>query len=152
MTTKPKKNRATKSLKYTNVLAGIAAHITAAVVMGGKSLTPQAIAAVFQAALQALADLDAARSVVDTKLQAKNAAVAAADAMLALIQKYLGLTYANETAVYSAFGLEPPKAPEMTAATKAAAAAKGRATRARKKAAAQAAAASPAPETSPSVK
>ncbi len=146
MPSKQPKNRASKQFVFTRVLAGIAAHLTAAVLLGGKSLTPAALAQVFQTALQALTDLDAARAQVALKLQAKDAAVSAADQVLLLLKKYLEATYGADSPVLQDFGLTSPRTPVVPTAVKAESASKAKATRSRKKAAVASAVATPAPE------
>lgn len=144
MSCKTKNNRATKSFVYNRVLTAIAAHLTASVVLGGKSLTPAAMGAVFQATLQARADLDAARAQIALKLQAKLGAITDADQLLRLLKKYLEATYGADSPLFQDFALTPPKTPVVPTAVRAESADKAKATRARKKAAVQSAVAAPA--------
>src|SRR5580704_7251422 len=67
MPSKPKTNRATRTLLFTQILKAITQYINATIVLRGQSLTPQALAASFTAALQADTDLDAAEAVVKDK-------------------------------------------------------------------------------------
>jgi len=145
MVTKGKNTVATHTLQFTKIIAAIAQFITAAVVLGGKSVTPQALSALFQAYLTAQQDLDDARTVVTTKKKARDAALAAATAAIPGLRSYLAATYGEESATYAAFGLPVDKAATRTAAEKAASAAKAKATRAAHKAAL----AKPAPEAAP---
>ncbi len=120
---------ATRTLLFTKIIAAVAKYLTVAVVMGGKSLTPQAIAAVFQAYLQAQADLDEARTAVTAKQQARDTALAAAVAMIPPLKKYLAGTYGEESTTFTDFGFEAPKTPVKSAKVKAAAAEKATTTR-----------------------
>ncbi|HEY8040578.1 MAG TPA: hypothetical protein VIF15_12320 [Polyangiaceae bacterium] len=137
MPTKTKTNRAKQSLQFTKILAGIVQHVTAAIILGGKSVTPQALSAVFQAVFQAESDLDAARTVVAAKVQAKKAAQAAAVALVSVLHHWAVATFGAESTVLADFGFPQAKPAARTAEVKAAAAAKARATRAAHKAAKQ---------------
>ncbi|MGD0529814.1 MAG: hypothetical protein ABSE49_32055, partial [Polyangiaceae bacterium] len=98
---------ASRTLLFTKIVAAITQYITSAIVLGGKSLTPQALAAMFTTYLQAEKDLDAARLVVADKQQARDAAYAPiADTMPAL-EKYLAATYGEESTTFASFGLTP---------------------------------------------
>ena len=145
MATKIKNTIATRTLQFTKIVAAIPQFITAAVVLAGKSVTPQALSALFQAYLTAEQDLEAARSVVTTKMQARDAALAAATAVLPGLRSYLSATYGEESATYAAFALPVHQPTVKTAAEKAESAAKAKATRAAHKAAL----AKPAPEAAP---
>jgi hypothetical protein len=90
MPSKPKTNAATRALSFTKILAGITQHVTAAILLGGASMTQQALTAIFQAALQAQADLDAARATVRAKVQAQKAALATAAASEVLLRRWAG--------------------------------------------------------------
>jgi hypothetical protein len=130
-------------------------YITAAIVLGGKSLTPQAIAAAYQAYLQAQKDLDDARAVVAAKKAARDAALAGATAMTSPLRKYLAATYGEESPTYTAFGLPVTKKAAKTVQVKAAAATKASATRKSHKAAlasAPTATHEPAPPATPPAK
>ncbi|MGD0525689.1 MAG: hypothetical protein ABSE49_11120 [Polyangiaceae bacterium] len=63
-------------------------HVTAAIILGGTSATQAALTAIYQAAIQAQSDLDAARSVVNAKLQAQKAALAVAESTTALLHSW----------------------------------------------------------------
>ena len=139
---------ATRTLLFTKILAAIAQYLAAAIVMGGKSITPQAIAAVFQAYLQAQADLDSARTAVTAKKQARDAARAAAVAMIPPLRKYLAGTFGEASTTYTDFGFATPKKAAKTVQVKAVAAAKATTTRKAHKAAATA----PVPAAPPPVK
>lgn len=126
---------ATRTLLFTKIIAAITQYITAAILLGGKSLTPQALAALFQTYLQTEADLEAARTVVTAKKQARDAALAAVDGVMPQFHKYLAATYGEESTTFASFGLPVTHKTVKTAETKAAAAAKAKATRAAHKAA-----------------
>jgi hypothetical protein len=148
----PKATVAIRIASFTKIIAAIAQYLTAAVVLGGKSLTPQALAAVYQAYLQAQADLDAARGVVTAKKQARDAALKTALATTPGLRKFLAATFGEESPTYVAFGLPVPKKPVKSAKVKADAVQKGTSTRARHKAALETtapAAPSPAPSPAP---
>jgi len=115
--------------------------------MGGKSIAPQAITAVFQAFLQAQADLDEARTAVTAKQQVRDAALAAATAMIPSLRKYLAGTYGDSSTTYTDFGFTTPKEPVKTVQVKANAATKATATRKAHKAAETATAPVTAPVT-----
>jgi hypothetical protein len=142
MTTKNTNTIATRTLQFTKIVAAITQYITAAIVLAGKSVTPPALSSLFQAYLQAEQDLLASRTVVTTKKQARDAALAAATAAIPGLRSYLAATYGEESATYAAFALPVDKPAVRTAAEKAASAAKAKATRAAHKAAL----AKPAPE------
>jgi hypothetical protein len=142
---KPKTNRATETLKLTQIIVGITKYITAALVIAGKSMTQQALLAVFQDALQADKDLDAARAVVSAKLQARRAAYATARSLDRAIKKQVEVTYGPDSPVLKDFGFAEAKPPRTSSEVKAESARKGRATRAAKKAALKAVTAKPAP-------
>jgi hypothetical protein len=144
MTTTKTPNRATRTLSFTRILAGIAQHVTAAILVAGKSVTPQALSAIFNAFLQAQADLDAARGVVAAKQQARDAALTAAVAMVPPLRKWAELTFGDQSPILQDFGFEAARVPVVSAETKAEAAAKGQATRKAKKAALASVSAAPA--------
>jgi hypothetical protein len=135
MPSKPKTNRATRTLLFTQILKAITQYINATIVLRGQSLTPQALAASFTAALQADTDLDAAEAVVKDKRLARKAAYAPAVALLAPLHQHLLAEFGPTSPVVTAFGFPAPNPAEKTAEVKAAAAQKARATRAAKKAA-----------------
>jgi hypothetical protein len=135
MTTMQRTNKATRTLTFTKIQAGIAQHVTTAIVLGGVSTTQAALSATFQAAIQAQTDLDDARAVVAAKVQAQKAAVAAAIAAEELLHRYVEATYGPESPVLADFGFVPEKIAEKSAAVKAAATAKANATKKAKKAA-----------------
>jgi hypothetical protein len=110
-------------------------YVTTAITLGGKSLTPQAIAAAYQAYLQAQKDLDDARTVVAAKKAARDAALAGAEAMTPPLRKYLAATYGEESPTYKAFGLPVPKKPVKSVHVRADAATKASVTRKRHEAA-----------------
>ena len=132
----PKKaTTASRILQFTKIVAAIAQYLTAAIVMGGKNVTPQALTAVFEAYLKAQADLDDARTAITAKQQARDAALAAAVAALPPLRKYLAGTYGEESTTYASFGFTAPKTPVKTVQVKAAAATKATTTRKAHKAA-----------------
>jgi len=149
MSTTKTATQATRTLSFTKILAGIAQHITAAIILGGKSLTPQALSAIFNAYLQAQADLDAARLVVMAKEQARDAALAAAEAMVPPLRSWAEASFGHASPILPDFGFKMLVATTRTAASKAASAAKAKATRAAHKAALAAAAPAPAPAPAP---
>jgi ABC-type transporter MlaC component len=135
MTSPSKPTVATRTLLFTKIIAAIAQYITAAIILGGKSITPQALAAIFQAYLLAEQDLEAARTIVTAKQQTRDAALAAVDAVQPPFHKYLVATYGEESTTFANFGLPVTQKTTKTAEVKAAAAAKAKATRAAHKAA-----------------
>jgi hypothetical protein len=152
MSTNQRKNTAQRTLTFTKILAGITQHVTTAIVLGGASTTEAALAAIFQAALQAQNDLDAARAVVAAKVRANKAALAAAATSEALLHKWAEATFGPGSTVLSDFGFVPEKPAEVKVAVKAESAAKGKATRAAKKAAlaaVEASSAAPQPASPP---
>jgi hypothetical protein len=146
MSTNSKTPIGARTLLFTKIVAAVAQYLTAAILLGGKSLTPQAIAALFQAVLQAQQDLEAARTAVSAKKQARDAALQAALAILPDFRKYLAATYGEESTTYAAFGLPVTKQATRTAQEVAEAVAKAKATR---KAHEAALAAAPAPAATP---
>jgi hypothetical protein len=126
---------ASRILQFTKIVAAIAQYLTAAIVMGGKNVTPAALTAVFQAFLKAQADLETARTVVTAKQQARDAALAEAVAALPPLRKYLAGTFGEASTTYTDFGFTAPKAPVKTVQVKAAAATKATTTRKAHKAA-----------------
>jgi hypothetical protein len=136
---------ASRTLLFTKIAAAIVQYLTAAVVLGGKSLTPQALSALYAAALQSQKDLEDARTVVAAKKQARDAAVAAVLAVQPDLQKYLAATYGEASTTYAAFGLPVAKQAVRTAETVAGAVTKARTTRAKHKAALEGTAPVPAP-------
>jgi hypothetical protein len=154
MSTKPKDNTATRALSFTKILAGITQHVTAAILLGGASTTQAALAAIFQAAIQAQTDLDAARAVVTAKVQAHKAALAAARTTETLLHKWAEATFGPESPVLQDFGFAIARPAEKSTAVKASATAKAAATRKAKKAAIAAAGeptAKPEPAATPAV-
>ncbi|HEY3817187.1 MAG TPA: hypothetical protein VGL81_08455 [Polyangiaceae bacterium] len=149
MPTSTKPTVASRTLLFTKILAAIAQYVTAAILLGGKSLTPQALSALFQTYLQTEADLEAARTTVTAKKQARDAALAAVDGVLPQFRQYLAATYGEESTTFASFGLPATKATAKTAEVKAAAAAKGKATRASHKAALVATTPAPATPATP---
>jgi hypothetical protein len=135
MSTKPRNNQAARTLTFTKILAGITQHVTTAIILGGASTTEAALSAIFQAALQAQQDLDAAHAALSAKVQAHKAALAAAAASEVLLHKWAEATFGPESGVLSDFGFVPAKPAEKSSAVKAGSAAKASATRKAKKAA-----------------
>ncbi|HEY6463524.1 MAG TPA: hypothetical protein VIY73_25325 [Polyangiaceae bacterium] len=129
MATKIKTTIVTRTLLFTKIVAAIAQYLTAAVVLHGKSLTPQALSALFTAVLQAQKDLEDARANVTAKQQARDAALADVTAILPDFRKYLAVLFGEDSTAYAAFGLPTPKAAVRTAQNKADAVAKAKATR-----------------------
>ena len=109
MATKPKTNVATRTLTFTKILAGITQHVTAAIILGGTSTTQAALSAIFQAAIQAQTDLDAARATVAAKVQAHKTALAAADAAQVLLHRWAEATFGPTSTVLADFGFTPEK-------------------------------------------
>ncbi len=122
--------------------------------LGAQARLRAALAAIFQAAIQAQADLDAAHAALRTKVQAHKAALAAAATAEELLHKWAEGAFGPASPVLTDFGFVPAVAVDKTAAVKAASAAKGKATRAAKKAALAAVGqptATPAPVATPAV-
>jgi hypothetical protein len=129
----PKRDKANQMLTFTKIIAAIAKYITAAVMIGGKSVTPQVLSALFTAALQAQQDLDAANNVVTAKKQARNAARKAAVAMVVPLHRYLVGTYGADSPILEEFGYAVATPKQPTTEVKAQAVTKRRTTRAAKK-------------------
>jgi hypothetical protein len=126
---KIKTSIASRTLLFTKILAAIAQYLTAAVVLHGESLTPQALSALFTAVLQAQKDLEDARANVTAKKQARDAALAEVTAILPDFRKYLAVLFGEDSVTYAAFGLPVTQEPVRTAQNKADAVAKAKATR-----------------------
>ncbi len=135
---KTPKNQATRILRITQLQSAVTQHVTAAIVLGGQSLSPQALSATLQAALQSQSDLDAARTVVSAKVKARTKAFAAATSLEALLHSWAEATFGPESPVLLDFGFTPAKPPAIPVQVKAKGAAKGVATRQAKKAALEA--------------
>jgi hypothetical protein len=129
---------ASRTLLFTKIIAAIAQYLTAAILLAGKSLTPQALSAIFQAYLQAEKNLDAARQQVTAMMQARDAALAAADAAVPDLRKQMASAFGEQSTTYAAFGFPVTQKAELTADQKAARAAKAKATRAAHEAALEA--------------
>lgn len=129
----PKRDQANQTLQFTKIIAAIAKYITAAVMVGGKSVTPQALAALFTAAMQAQQDLDAASNVVKAKKQARNSARSAAVAMVVPLHRYVVGIYGAESPILEEFGFAVTTPKQPTTEVKAEAVTKRRSTRAAKK-------------------
>jgi hypothetical protein len=129
----PKRDQANQALTFTKIIAAIAKYLTAAVTIAGKSVTPQALSALFTAALQAQQDLDAANNAVTTKKQARNAARTAAVAMVVPLHRYLVGTYGADSPILEEFGFAVATPKQPTTEVKAEAVKKRTATRASKK-------------------
>jgi hypothetical protein len=154
MATKPKNNKATRTLTFTKILAAITQHVTTAIILGGVSTTQAALAAIFQAALQAQSDLDAARTVVAEKVKAQQAALAVARTSEVLLHKWAQATFGLGSTVLQDFGFAVAKPADKPVAVKATGSAKATATRKAKKAALAAVGqptATPAPAAMPAV-
>lgn len=152
MTSKVKNNKATRALSFTKIMAGIAQHVTAAIVLGGQSMTAVVLNAIFQAAINAQADLDAAQAVVKAKRQTQKAALKTATATAVLLHKWAEAQFGVESPTLEDFGFTPAQPADKTVAVKAEAAAKASKTRKAKKAAVSAAtepSAPPAPAPTP---
>jgi len=141
---------AARHVLFTAVLAGIKQYITAAIVLAGEQLTPQALSALFKDYLQSQADLEQAHRDVAAKQQARDAALAAVQAVLPSLEKYVSGSYGVGSAAFTTFGFTAPKKPVKPARVKAAAATKATKTRKAHAAALQAPVAeSPAPVVQP---
>ncbi len=154
MPSKSKNNKATRTLTFTQILAGITKHVTAAIILGGGSMTEAALAAIFQAAIQAQSDLDAARTVVAEKVKAQQAALATARTTQLLLHRWAEATFGLGSTVLQDFGFATARPADKPVAVKATGAAKATATRKAKKAALAAVGqpnAAPAPATTPAV-
>jgi hypothetical protein len=138
MATRQKTNKATRTLSFTKIMAGIAQHVTAAIILSGQSMTQAALNAIFQAALAAQNDLDAARATVKAKLATHKATLAVATATAAALHKWAEATFGVDSPTLEDFGFTPAQPADKTVAVKAEAAAKATKTRKAKKAAVQA--------------
>jgi hypothetical protein len=150
--TRPKNNKATRALSFTKIMAGITQHVTAAVVLGGQSMTAPALTAIFQAAMNAQSELDAAQAVVKAKRQTQKATLKTANATAALLHRWAEAQFGVDSPTLEDFGFTPAQPADKTAAVKAEAAAKATKTRKAKKAAVAAAtepSAEPAPANAP---
>ena len=130
---KTKRNVADQTLQFTKIIAAIAKYITAAVMIGGKSVTPQVLTALFTVAMQSQQDLDAANNVVKTKKQARNSARKAAVAMVVQLHRYLVGTYGADSPILEEFGFAVATPKQPTTVVKAEAVKKRTATRDAKK-------------------
>ncbi|HEX8791906.1 MAG TPA: hypothetical protein VF765_13220 [Polyangiaceae bacterium] len=139
MATRPKDNKATRALSFTKILAGIAQHVTAAITLGGQSMAVAVLNAIFQAAINAQTDLDAAQAVVKQKRQAQRAALKTANATAVLLHRWAEAQFGVNSPTLEDFGFAPVQPAEKSAAVKAEAAAKASKTRKAKAAAVQAA-------------
>lgn len=137
---------ASRTLLFTKIIAAIAQYLTAAILLGGKDLTPQALSGLFQAYLQAEKDLEEARNTVTAKKLVRDAALAAISAVMPDFRKFLAATFGEQSTTYAAFGLPVTQHATKSAQTKADAAAKAAATR-KSHEAPPAAPATPAPAT-----
>lgn len=129
---KTKRNVADQALMFTKIIAAIAKYITAAVTIGGESVTPQVLTALFTVAMQAQQELDAANNVVKTKKQARNIARKAALAMVVQLHRFLVGTYGADSPILEEFGFAVATPKQPTTEVKAEAVAKRRTTRAAK--------------------
>jgi len=137
MTTRMKNNKATRALSFTKIMAGIAQHVTAAIVLGSQSMTQAVLTAIFQAAIDAQNDLDAARAVVKQKMQTHKATLKTAAVTAVLLHKWAEATFGVDSPTLEDFGFTPAQPADKTVAVKAEAAAKATQTRKAKKAAVQ---------------
>ena len=129
----PKRDTANQTLQFTKIIAAITKYITAAVMVGGQSVTPQVLTALFTAAMQTQQDLDAANNVVKTKKQARNSARKAALAMVVQLHRYLVGTYGADSPILEEFGFTAATPKQPTTEVKAEAVKKRTATRDAKK-------------------
>lgn len=148
MATRPKNNKATRALSFTKIMAGITQHVTSTIVLGGQSMTAAVLSAIFQAAMSAQSDLDAAQAVVKTKRQTQKAALKTANATAALLHRWAEAQFGVDSPTLEDFGFTPAQPADKTVAVKAEAAAKATKTRKAKKAAV-AAVAEPSAEPAP---
>ena len=146
MTSKVKNNKATRALSFTKIMAGIAQHVTAAIILGGQSMTVAILDAIFQAAINAQTDLDAAQAVVKAKRQTQRAALKTANATAMLLHRWAEAQFGVDSPTLEDFGFAPAQPADKTVAVKAEAAAKASKTRKAKKAAVQAATEPSAPQ------
>jgi hypothetical protein len=130
---KTKRNVADQTLQFTKIIAAITKYITAAAMVGGQSVTPQVLTALFTAAMQTQQDLDAASNVVKTKKQARNSARKAALAMVVQLHRYLVGTYGADSPILEEFGFTAATPKQPTTEVKAEAVKKRTATRVAKK-------------------
>jgi hypothetical protein len=121
MPTVHKTNRASDVVRFQAAEAGVNMHIQTPIQLEGQTMTPQAIVAVLTGAIQADQDLDAAKAQQEAKLQARNAAVKTALALLAALQRYAQATYGTTSPNLKDFGFTLVTPPKKTVKVKAAA-------------------------------
>jgi hypothetical protein len=129
MTTLTKNNRAAQIAFFTKVIAGVKLNVTKAILLGGQTYSPAQIVAAFTAFLQAITDLEAAKTAYQQALVAEEAAAAVADPLVALLKAYAQGTYGKSSPTLTDFGFALAKPGVKTAKVKAAAAEKSKATR-----------------------
>ena len=148
MSTKNNNKQAHKD-EDTKAMHGVDLHLAAIANMsiGGEAFTPPTLKAVFQADIDAIDEVDAARTTLKTKVAAARAARTRASKVRGALKTYLiGQNGPEAVQVLEDFGLEPPKAPgPRTVKAKAAGQAKAQTTRQKQKAAKAVATETPAP-------
>jgi hypothetical protein len=123
-------NRSTIQARYTQVMAGIAKHITTSVSLAATAYTAATLAAPFQAWISAAAALATAKASFHAAVVAEQAAYKTAQTLWLLLQAYARTTYGADTATLADFGYAPEKHTAPTPEVQVAAAAKRKATRA----------------------
>lgn len=146
-----KNNKAIRRENDSKAMHGVDLHLAQAgnMAIGGETFTPVTLKGVFQADLDALDQVDAARTALKDKVAAAVAARKRTTAVRKVLKAYLiGQNGPAAVQVLEDFGLTVPKAPgPRTVKAKAAGQAKATATRGRKKDALKAATEPAVPET-----
>jgi len=129
MTTKTSTTRAAEISLFAKIVSGVNLHVTAAILLGGQSMSASQIVAIFQAAIQASSELEAAKTAYQQKLAAQQAAFTAAHTTEASLKSYVYGAYGKTNPLVTDFGFDVAKAGVKTVKAKAAAALKSAATR-----------------------
>jgi hypothetical protein len=114
-----KQSRATDVVRFQAATAGVTKNITTPIQLDGQTMTPQAINAAFNNAIQADQDLDAVRAQEEAQLQARNAAVITALALLAALLRYAQGIYGKTSPTLQDFGFPLSKPAVKTVKVKA---------------------------------
>ena len=122
-------NRASVHARFTQVLAGIAKHITDSVTWGGITYTTTTMGAPFQAWFTAVARLALAKAAYHAAVLAEQGAYEEAQRVWVLLQGWARVTFVGDTAALADFGFAARKFTKPSPAVEAAAIAKRKATR-----------------------
>jgi len=106
------------------MIAGVQKHLTAAVVVAGKSYTPAEIVTVLQDPITKADATTAAKGVYTQAVAADKAAIAASDPVYGGVKREVLNLYKGQPSVLADFGLKEPTRKTTTTAEKAAAVAK----------------------------